>query len=343
MKAFPDYTGRYKGMVMEWGITKSKAGLPQFTLRVYLTEYYDVKEKQWYDVGDNNWSMVTFMSLYGRKDSKPDGELITTLNHQQVCEVFSWDGCGFTYLTTPGTFEGKIIQVQIDANDPEYAAKNPVQITWIYPEDADPTGKLRTLEAKDVKELEAEFASMWMGKKAVKAVSAPATAAPKAAPKATPKATLKPAAKPTTPAPAAAPVPAPEATAADDAAAKKAALLAKSKRLMATNKKAETPAPKVTAKPPVKKAELKPTPELVAEPEETAAETETSGIPDDYNKRQAWLDICDLKSPDCVDETLNAAWEAAIAEVAPDGDEDKLDAAGWFAVKDKVLAEVGAL
>jgi hypothetical protein len=64
-------------------------------------------------------------------------------------------------------------------------------------------------------------------------------------------------------------------------------------------------------------------------------------VPADYDKTKAWTDVTDLRSDECSDEQQKACWEAAIAEIADDGDEDKLDAAGWWAVKEQVTAEIG--
>ena len=343
-KQWPDYMGTYKGICMEWGITKTaKSGMPQFVVKLFLTEYYDQNESKWYDVSDNNYSVNAYLALFGRKGSVPDGEIVPTLNHTQVCTVFGWDGCGFTQLTTPGAFDGKIIQVRIEASTQE-KAKCPIQVSWIDVEDADPSNKLRTLAADDVKKLESEFAGLFASKKApVKAVSAPAT-----------KQVAKPVAKPpVTVDDSDADTPAPP----EDDATRKANLLAKSKRLLASNKKSDdapAPAPttkaaKPTAKPaakPAAKAAPKPavkapTPEPAADPDDTTTADDGVAVPDDYNKHQAWLDVVELKSPDCDDETLNATWAAAIAEIAPGGDEDQLDAAGWWKVKETVLADIG--
>ena len=309
-KQWPDYMGTYKGMVLEYGLTKTQKGLPQFVVKLFLTEYYDQKESQWYDVSDNNWSVAAYLCLYGRKDSKADGELVCTLNHTQVCKVFDWDGCGFTHLTTPGTFDGKVVQVRISENTYE-GAKTPIQVDWIDTEGADPTNQLKTLDPTEVKKLEAEFASLFP-KKVMKAASAPKAAAPTA------KKTVKAAAKTEPPAAPANPDPAPaeEAPAPLTPEQKRQALLEKSKRLLAANKKAETPKPATPVKAPTK-----------AQPEKAAetAKTVEPAIPDGYYKRQAWTDVCDLKSADCTDDTLNAAWEAAVAETAEGGDEVNLD------------------
>jgi len=328
-KSWPDYMGTYKGIVLEWGIGKSsKKGLPQFNVRVFLTDYYDQKEGEWMDVSDNNWTINAYLVLYGREGGAENGEIAPTLNHQQVCSVFGWDGCGFEYLTTPGRFADKVIQVRIEENTVENA-KTPCQISWIDTEDSDPNAGLRCLDSGQVKALETEFSHLWKGKKAPPAVSAkkpPATVpATKKAPPQTAAVKNK-SVEPVT-----------DDTPADDEndptqsdAARKKAILEKGKRLRAkANEKSPEPPAKAKKNEPAKKADVVPD------------QAEEVTVPDDYGKKAAWNDIIDLRDQNCTDQQQKDAWDAAIAEVAPDGDEDKLDAAGWWKVKDQVVAEIG--
>lgn len=323
-KSWPDFMGTYKGIVLDTGLQKAKtSGMPQFAVRIALSEYYDAKEDQWYSVEDNNWSITGYFTLYGRKNSQPDGDIVSTLNHQQVCKVFGWDGRGFGHLIG-NDFSGKIVQVRIEENTYE-GAKSPVSVAWIDTEDADPNPGLQKLDEKGVKELETEFAAMWKSTPAPKAPVAKAPAKPKAAPKAAPKPPAEPPAEPETPP-------------ADPKEAKKKALLEKSKRIQEANKKeAEKAAEKAKATPPAPPAKGK------AKEPPTQSDEKGDAIPEGYDKKQAWNDVLDLKDANCDDDQLTAVWNAAIAEIAEDGDEDKLDAAGWWAVKESVLNDIGTL
>jgi hypothetical protein len=187
-----------------------------------------------------------------------------------------------------------------------------VQIAWIDTEDADPNQGLRKLSPQEVADMEKEFSYLWAGK-APKApvASAPKTAKPAVKPPAAPKTEVKP------------PTPEPETPPVNDKDAKKKALLEKSKRLRKEAEKAppaKTPAPT----PPAPSQDIVP-------------------VPSGYDKKQAWCDIVELKDEACSDDQLNASWQAAIAEIAPEGDEDKLNATGWWAVKESVISDVGTL
>ena len=173
-KTYPDYMGTYKALVLD-GALQEKNGMPWFVVRVALSEYFDQKEGEWMDVSDNNWAMNAYFALYGRKGGEEGGEIVATLNHQQLCKVFGWDGCGLDYLA--GTdFSGKTVQVRVVENTYE-KAKTPVTIEWIDVEDADPNSGLQKLDPAKVKELSAKFQHLWAKKTKPVVTAAPKPAA----------------------------------------------------------------------------------------------------------------------------------------------------------------------
>lgn len=294
-KQWPEYMGTYKGMVMESELGETRNGFAQFIVRVLLTEYYDVKDHEWLACDDNQWTVNGYFSLYGREGGREDGKIVETMNHQQVCSVFGWDGVGFDYLLNED-FQGKVVQVRIEESTMENA-KAPCQVCWLADENADPSSSLRKLDADKVKELEKKFAHLWKDKKPVAKAASPKKSKPVDE----------------------------EPTEVDAKEAKKKALLAKSKRLLNEASKGKANSPKKKASPPPK----------------SKAKKEKSAAPDDYDKTGAWNDVCENKSDECEEEMLVSSWEAAIAELAEDGDEDNLDSTGWQAVKEQVLSEVG--
>ena len=314
----PDYYGTYKGMVLDSALGKTKkAGLPQLIQRFLLTEYYDQKEGEWYDVSENNWVITAYFCLYGRKDGQED-EYEESMNHAQIIKVYGWDGCGFEFLYNTENFNGKTVQIRTAEN--EYNGKTTMQVSWIDVEDAEPMGNLRSVDANEVAELEAMFGGI--GKKA----AAPKKAA--SAKKAPPKAPKK----------AAAPKEAPEKPADDEpeqeapvesAEDRKAKLAAKYRKQKAADKKA---ADKKT-----KEAEKK-----AAPPEEPAGEVteppfDADAVPEDYAKLNAWNDIYELADDEVEDENVNKAWKAAITEISESGKEADLDNVGWAKVRQHVL------
>jgi hypothetical protein len=317
-KNLPEYMGVYKAMILSNTVEATKKSkLPQLKLRVLLTEYYDETEGEWLDVSDDKLVMAAFLVLYDREDNE-------TLNHAQVCKVFDWDGCGFDVLC--GDLEGHELQVRVKENaDNE---KYPVEISWIDEIDADPQGGFKKLDADGINDLNSQFSHLFKKKKAG-AKKKVASAKPSAN-KATAAAKKKAAAT------------AEETGEAEEehvptAAEKKAALLAKSRRLKKEQEKerAANEAKEDSGPPPAKKKKA------AAGAKKKAAPADGDVMPDDFDKRAAWFTITENRDPECNDDQMKAEWDAAIEEIAPEGDEDLLDAEGWWKIKIAVLANIG--
>jgi len=315
-RSLPEYMGVYKAMVLSNVVEPTKKSkLPQLKLRVFLTEFYDEKEGEWLDVSEEKYVMTAFLVLYDKEDNE-------TMNHQQVCKVFGWDGCGFDLLC--GDLEGHELQVRLKENEDN--EKYPVEISWIDEIDADPQGGFKKASAEDIRDLNAQFSHLFKAKKA---------GAKKAAASAKPKKQTAAAKKKA----AAAEEPTEEQTAGAEEteeltpAQKKAALLAKSNRLRKEEEKERAEAEK--AGPPAKKKKK------AAATKKKTAPADGDTMPDDFDKRSAWFTIAENRDPECNDEQMKAEWDAAIEELAPEGDEDLLDAEGWWKVKNAVLANIG--
>ncbi|KKN77880.1 hypothetical protein LCGC14_0356170 [marine sediment metagenome] len=311
-----DRTGTFRfTKVLEAGISttgKKEDGTlrPWFNVRLALSEFYDETEGEWVPWEEYEQEITARSCLFGMdKKKKQLGPLFT---HQQVMDVFGWDGKSFQALAT-NDYTGVKGQVIIADNDPEYADKNPYQTNGFRKFDSDPGSRLRKLEGDDLKKLDAQFASVLQTSgSAPVAVSAPAK------PKIPPKTVAEAAAATVT-------EPKPET-----AAEKKVKINAKAKKLKAVkaaaaaeNKKpgppARTPAPPTT--PPTDDAK-------------------TEGI----SKQDAWEICVELKSKYCTDEQLSDAWNAAYDQVTggipDDGD---VMPEQWRDIKDATLDEVGVL
>lgn len=58
-------------------------------------------------------------------------------------------------------------------------------------------------------------------------------------------------------------------------------------------------------------------------------------------KQEAWETVVELKTDDCDDDQLKAAWLAAIVSVTPDTEEGNITDEQWFLIRDAVLDDVG--
>lgn len=300
-----DRTGTFRARLLEKGITKTKEkGYPQLVGRVQLIELYDSKENKWFDTED--WDMETnfFSCLYGVK--KGQSSPTPTLGHEQAMKVFEWDGESLAELDKADHI-GLEFQVRIGENTYE-GAKSPFQVDWIDVYDADPVYTLRKLDAKEVKDLDAQFSNITPSTKKAKSVKKPASKKPTA-----PKTSKK-------------------TTADMTPAEKKATMKARSERIkqeVARKKqeeKAKAAAPKKPTAPPPPDDNTPPLPEATEE----------------ITKAQAWEKIYEMRDPTINDETVMELWKSAIEEVGGEGCKSAdLDGKQWCQVKDIVLADCG--
>ena len=298
-----DRIGTFRCKALEWGVDgKKKKGtdieLPWFNVRVLLTEIYDQKEGKWFDYTEYEAEVVAFLCLYGAIKAK-GGEIGPTLSMDQVKKVFKWDGRSLVQLAG-GDYSELEFQVRIGENTYE-AATYPYQVNWINEYDADPVSQLRKLDAKELKDLDKQFAAMGAKNATPKTAATAAKAPAKAYPARVP---------------------------ADDGVPptpteKKAALAAKSaKNLKAKATKKSTPP---TTKPPSEDAVVPPAP-----PQDTAC-----------TMQQAWDAITELKDPTIADKVIEKVWHDSIAEIAgPDVESESITMEQWHQVKELVLHSV---
>jgi len=321
-----DRTGTFRfNKVLEAGVgakadEKGKTTNVSFNVRLLLSEFWDEQEGVWVDwtAGEEPVEISAYFYLFGT--SKKTGKKGPTINHTQVMKVFGWDGRSFQVLANEDYSETKG-QVRINENDPEYAERNPFQVAFIDVFDADPSSQLRKLDPAGLKKLDAEMAMLLQSSGA-----APVAATVPAKKTTRPKAPAKaPVAEPE-PEPAVQEEPEPEVVTPPTPAEKKAALKAKSERLLKAGGKTTTgPKPPMRPTPPVAKTE--------------ATETAESG---GLTKQQAYEFVIEMKADECTDEQLSASWNASINDVAGEAtvDEDVTDAQ-WRLIANKTLDEVG--
>ena len=310
-----DRTGTYRfNKVLEAGVgakadDKGKTTNVSFNVRLLLSEYWDEQEGVWVDwtAGEEPVELSAYFYLFGT--SKKTGKKGPTINHTQVMKVFGWDGRSFQVLANDDYSEtkGQVMNVE---NDPEYAERNPFQVAFLDVFDADPSSQLRKLDPVGLKKLDAEMAMLLQSTGAAPAVATvPAKKTSKPKPPVAAAPVVEP--EPEVADPGVKEEPEPEATTPPTAEEKKAALKAKSERLLKAGAK-------VTTGPKPPKRPTAPVETPTAETEEA----EGGGL--------------------TTDEQRNASWNVAISEIAGEAtpDEEVTDAQ-WRMIADKTLDEVG--
>ena len=306
-----DRIGTFRCKPIEWGIDGKKkkdtdVTLPWFNVRVTLTEVYDQKEGQWFDYAGFEGEITAFMCLYGAIKAK-GGEIGPTLSMDQVKKVFNWDGRSLVQLAN-GKYDDLSFQVRIGENTYE-AATYPYQVNWIDVYDAEPGQQLRKLDAKELKDLDKQFAALGAKNVTPKPVATAAKA---------PAKTQVPVGNITPPTPA----------------EKKAALAAKS----AKNKAAAKAKAAVTSPPAVKTASTAPP---LKSPSKTATVPSPKPEKTTYTMQEAWNVIGELRDPSINDDTIEEVWHTSIAEIAgPGATSETITGEQWCKIKDQTLEHV---
>jgi hypothetical protein len=199
-----DRPGTFRGRPLEWGVSETKNGYPQFVCRFSALEYYDEEKGEYTDWSAYDQEITGYFVLY-TKDK--NGQWQELLNAKQIKKVLGWTGLDFGELAAGKYNE---ISVLFRVEDSEYNGNRSLKLTWIDGADASPTKTLPKFDADKLKGLTAKMGgalSATAGNVPPKApVKAPAKAGKKALPKAT--TTSAPAAASTTPPVAAPPIPA---------------------------------------------------------------------------------------------------------------------------------------
>lgn len=160
--------GTYRGVVVDKAVTVSTNGYPQLQVVLGATEIYDDELKDWYDRSEVEENEITaYLVLF-------DGKNRQTLNFNQVEKIFDWNGALFAELEALDHSETRI---QFRVVERTYQGKTNLQVEWIDEYDATPGRTVRKLDATELKDLDAAYASL-MNKPKVKPASAKAAKAP---------------------------------------------------------------------------------------------------------------------------------------------------------------------
>ena len=161
-----DRVGVFRVVSVDHGLgTTRKAGWPQFNVNAKLTAYYDEDSETWVDwseFGQEVDCRLVLICAVGKKK-----EVGPTLSFEQVQKVFNWDGADLQVLAE--IEPGVEFQVTIKNNDPDYADKEPYQVSWIDVFDADPTQKVAKCSKEEIVGLNAKYAALLKAKATPKA------------------------------------------------------------------------------------------------------------------------------------------------------------------------------
>ena len=145
-----DRPGTFRGKPLDWGVSETKNGFPQFVVRLQALEMYDEDLGQYIPWSEFDQEATGYLVLYTKKDEKWE-EL---LNSKQIKKVFGWTGLDFQSLAE-GKFGETIVLFRIEES--VYNGSTTLKVSWIDTADANPVKQLPKYDTEKLKGLTAKM------------------------------------------------------------------------------------------------------------------------------------------------------------------------------------------
>lgn len=148
-----DRAGTFRGTITQCGIAATKAGAPQFVAKFRALEYWnteDPENPEWMDWSPFEECEATGYFVLVSKQNHP------IFHMEDLKKALGWSGSSFGELAEIGN--GAKVQFRLE-ND-TYEGKTTLKVNGIDHYDAEPGGTLRTLDADEIKKLDAKFSKV---------------------------------------------------------------------------------------------------------------------------------------------------------------------------------------
>ena len=323
----------YRGIVVEHAVGASSSGLPQLVAKFRALEQYDEAEKIWIDIQEQADVEITAYLVLFNKNGDP------IFHVRDVMKTFEWDGKSLVALNGLDLVDA---EVQFEVQDHEYKNDTTQQVANIRGYNEEPGNALKKLDAGELSQLNAKFtAQLSKLAGAPKVASAKAPAAPKKAVATATKAGTKKGNKRED-------KNSPPASTATAEKGKSTATKATAPKPPAapTAEAAEATAAEPVAELPVSEAieefNTAPKPPAAPKAQGTPAAAPTTAVANDTTTYEgAWAECVSRRAPGVDDETLAAAFQAAMYRIAPNQSEEVIVPGDWTKITDTVLSECG--
>ena len=118
-----DRPGTFRGKLLDWGVSESRGGFPQFVARFAALEYWDEEANQYMPWAEYGQEMQGYFVLYGKDEKGAWKEL---LNAKQIKEALGWDGLSFESLAN-GDYSETLVLFRVE--DSEYNGNRSLKVS----------------------------------------------------------------------------------------------------------------------------------------------------------------------------------------------------------------------
>lgn len=153
------YPGTYRGSIIDHGLSLTKNDYPQWIATLHAEEYWDEEEKVWVSWTDRTDTDITARLVLAGSNEQ---EIFHCKNLEKA---IGWDGESWKSLAELDLTETKI---QFRVEEHIYNEVISLQVAGINHYDAEPGHTIQKLNAPEIKDLDAKFASFFRKRKGEK-------------------------------------------------------------------------------------------------------------------------------------------------------------------------------
>lgn len=152
-----DRPGTFRGKPLDWGVSETKNGFPQFTVKLQAQEYFNEGTGEYIDWSEYGQEITAYLVLYSLDKN---GQWQELLNAKQIKAAFGWNGLDFESLAN-GRYEETTVLFRVEES--EFNGNVSLKVTWLDRADADPIRQLPKFDAGKLRSLTAKLGSVLQG------------------------------------------------------------------------------------------------------------------------------------------------------------------------------------
>ena len=144
--------GAFRGHVLEWAVSKSTGGYPQFVMRLAAEEWYNPETSEYEPWNQYEQEIRAYLILYA---ANQDGSPKEMFHVNDIKAALGWDGLSFESLEN-GEWGDKVVMFRTSVSD--YNGK--IQVQSIGHADAPPITELKRVDTPALAAMTAKYSGM---------------------------------------------------------------------------------------------------------------------------------------------------------------------------------------
>jgi len=145
--------GAFRGHVLEWAVSKSIGGYPQFVMRLAAEEWYNPETNEYEPWNQYEQEIRAYLILFA---AEKDGSPKEMFHVDDIKSALDWDGLSFESLEN-GEWGDKVVMFRTSVSD----FNGKIQVQSIGHKDAPPITELKRVDTSVLADMTAKYAGMF--------------------------------------------------------------------------------------------------------------------------------------------------------------------------------------